>query len=253
MTTVEKESMERTLHIFYRHVHQRADARSRDPNKARPQWFSYEACFRNLLHTIRTDPQGHRVKVKVMFDGDQADLMGDFVSRYLAVEDVNVSFQYIVAGSDHYSSLITYNHAYQTVTQPEDVIYFLENDYMHQMGWVSKVFELVDSQIPAQYWSLYDHKDKYFLPMYADLQSQLFHTATHHWRTTPSTCGTFLVRRETYEQDYDIFRQGIQDYFLFDKLRRERGRTLVTPVPGLSTHSMEGYLSPTVPWEQLIF
>jgi hypothetical protein len=38
---------------------------------------------------------------------------------------------------------------------------------------------------------------------------------------------------------------------LFPKLQDERGRVLLTPVPGLATHCMAGYLSPAVDWQAL--
>jgi len=85
--------------------------------------------------------------------------------------------------------------------------------------------------------------------MYEGLNSKLFVTKTHHWRTAPNTCGTFLLRRKTLIEDLYIWWLEIQDYYLFQTLCINKGRILLTPIPGLATHCMEGYLSPTIDWE----
>ena len=118
--------------------------------------------------------------------------------------------------------------------------------------WVCKGFELYDSNITFDYVSLYDHRDKYFLPMYTELQSRIFHTPTHHWRTAPSSCASYIAEVARFRSDYDIFQLGLPDYYLFNALNQERKRALLTPIPGLSTHAMEGYLSPTVDWASLL-
>ncbi|MBK9443374.1 MAG: hypothetical protein IPN53_19615 [Comamonadaceae bacterium] len=244
--------MDRKLHIFYRHVHIKAERNSRDPKKNRPSWFSYEACFRNLLSTIRNDPNGNRVKLTVMFDGLFEDFMDDFVAGYQANKDLNIDLQFLEAGSDKNSALITLNFIYRSNIPDSDLVYMLENDYMHQSGWVSKLFELYDSEIVKDYVSLYDHRDKYFLPMYEGLQARLFHTDSHHWRTSPSSCGSYISQLFRFRSDYDILQLGLPDYFFFNELIDNRQRVLLTPIPGLSTHCMEGYLSPAVDWPALL-
>ncbi len=243
----------RTLHVFYRHVHQRADKHSRDPNKARPAWFSHEGCFRNLMQTIAADPQGHRVTVTVMYDGHPDDLLTDFVAGYIVSPPagVKLQLQMIEAGSDLNSFLITLTHANRLDLPPDALLYFLENDYLHQPGWVGKVFELYESRVDFDMVSLYDHKDKYILPMYGELTTQLRLSPSHHWRTAPSTCGSFLLAKSALERDFDAFASGKVDYFIFSEVVTRRGRTLLTPIPGLSTHGMEGYTSPNVDWAAL--
>lgn len=241
----------RQIHIFYRHVHVKANARSRDPNKARPDWFSHEACFRNLLDTIARDPLGHRVTVTVMYDGPLEDLQTDFIAPYVASKESGVRLQLLQAGSDRNSFLITLGHANGLPLPDTDVVYFLENDYLHQHGWVSKVFELYDSGQAFDMVSLYDHKDKYILPMYASLTARLLLSRSHHWRTTPSACASFMLSKAALARDHDALASGQTDYYFFREVIENRGRVLLSPIPGLSTHSMEGYLSPNVDWAAL--
>lgn len=241
----------RQLTILFRHVHTKSEKTSRDPNKRRPAWFSHEVCFRNLLSTIRLDPLGHRVKLIVVYDGSVEDFTTDFIVSYYANTSLGLNIQFIRGGSDINSFLIALGLARTTEMPSDDLIYFLENDYLHQYGWISKVFELYDAGIKFDYLSLYDHRDKYHYEMYASLTSKLICSQSHHWRTAPSTCASFILEKGVLDRDYDVFSLGLTDYYFFSKLIGERGRILLTPVPGLATHSMEGYLSPAVNWEKL--
>ncbi len=162
-----------------------------------------------------------------------------------------VSIKIVAAGSNAMSWQVALDQARTAPIADTDLIYFIENDYLHLPGWLEKVFELYVSGIRFDYLSLYDHKDKYFLPMYGELTSRLIVTATQHWRTAPSTCGTFMLRRSTLLEDVGLWAMEVQDHYLFTELCQNRGRVLLTPVPGLATHCMEGYLSPTIDWAQL--
>jgi hypothetical protein len=241
----------RQLHIFYRHVHVKAEAHSRDPGKLRPAWFSHAACWRNLLQTIAADPQGQHVQLHVMYDGTVEDLQTDFIAPYVVNQTLGLQLHLISAGSDKASSLITLAHVRGANLPPQDIVYFLENDYLHQHGWVSKVFELFNGQQAFDYVSLYDHKDKYLLPMYEGLQARLVISGSHHWRSTPSSCASYLVSKAGLDRDYDVLSAGKPDYLFFADLVEGRGRTLLSPIPGLSTHAMRGYLSPHVDWAGL--
>lgn len=233
-------------------MHSKAEQRSRDPNKKRPEWFSYEACFRNLLATIQRDPCGNHVRLTVMFDGTQEEYVDDFVSKYIKNQELGLGLTFLKAGSDVNSWLLTVHDIYHSQIPVGDVVYMLENDYLHHPNWVSKVFELYAANLFFDYVSLYDHGDKYFLPMYDDLTSRVFHSDSQHWRTAPSTCGSFISEITQFRQDYDLFQRPIPDYLLFQTLVNDRQRILLTPIPGLSTHCMEHVLSPVVDWKSFL-
>jgi|Laugresbdmm110sd_1035091.scaffolds.fasta_scaffold02310_3 hypothetical protein len=244
-------TIRRKLNIVYRHAPIRAEKQSRDPNKNRPEWFSYESCFENLITTIEADPQGKNVNITVIFDGTLAEFLDDFIVKYYAQYSDSISFQFVSGGSNGATFLIALDMMKKTCLDDKDIIYFLENDYIHQHGWVSKVYELFESSHSIDIVSLYDHRDKYEYSMYENLSSEIIFTPTHHWRTTPSTCGSFLIEKQEMLKDFDLWTSNIIDYELFPILQNTRSRKLVTPIPGLSTHSMSGYLSPTVDWEKL--
>lgn len=222
------------IHIFYRHY----NIETTD-DKGRPKWFNFQKCFENLLNTI----EGNDVQLHVVMDGD---INSNFISKY---KDSFIGHE-IKAGNDQSSFFQTWEIVKNTQMEKNDLIYFLENDYLHIDGWIEKITELFSTYKLSHYVSLYDHNDKYFLPMYDDLVSKIFVTENHHWRTTPSTCGSFIINHELFESDYDIHTSVVGDHNKFLQLAEERNRMVITPIPGLSTHCMEGLMSPTINWEK---
>ena len=204
------------IHIFYRHYNVQGT-----DNKNRPSWFDYENCYDNLFNSINLNKS---VKINIVYDSKE-DMKSFWETVKIAHKDNS-----IVDG---------------------DLIYFLENDYMHVGGWVDKVLELFQTYNGLDYVSLYDHNDKYFLPMYDNLTSKIFTSSSHHWRTTPSTCGSFITTKQRLNEDFDILSTMRGDHNKWLWLNENRSRFVFTPIPGLSTHCMNGLLSPTIKWEKI--
>jgi hypothetical protein len=223
------------IHIFYRHYNiEKSDY------KNRPQWFDFEKCFINLLNTI----EDKNIDLHLIMDGS---IENNFIKKY---QDKYILHN-IEAKSDQVSFWKTWEIAKQTLINERDLVYFLENDYLHVEGWVEKIIELFQSYQGLHYVSLYDHKDKYFLPMYDDLMSKILVTSSTHWRTTPSTCGSFVINKQVFEEDYNEHTTIAGDHNKFLYLTNSKGRHIITPIPGLSTHCMEGLMSPTINWKQI--
>tara|TARA_R110000796_G_scaffold141134_1_gene257327 strand:+ start:1158 stop:1832 length:675 start_codon:yes stop_codon:yes gene_type:complete len=220
------------IHIFFRHYNI-----SGNDNKGRPLWFDFEKCFINLLSTINDQ----QVDLHVIMDGKiKENWINKYSSKFILHE--------IEAGSDPSSFHQTYEIAKNTKIGEDDLVYFLENDYLHIVGWVDKVKDLFETYNLMHYVSLYDHNDKYF-PHYEDLVSKIIVSPTYHWRTTPSTCGSFIIKKQLFDLDFDIHTTIVGDHNKFIDLYRDRQRLVITPIPGLSTHCMQGLLSPTINWE----
>lgn len=237
------------IHIFYRHVHIKNEGRSRDPDKRRPAWFSHERCFQNFMRTLDQAQNQDGLALTIVYDGTEEDFHTDFIYPYCTVpRQMPVTVKIVNAGEEVRSWLMALTVVRDTPMQDDDLVYFVENDYLHLDGWVDKVRELAVSGIACDYISLYDHQDKYDGAMYADLSAKLFATPSQHWRTAPSTCGTFMVKRKTLMEDLDVWAGKIGEYYKFTHLCNAKGRVVVSPVPGLATHCMTGYLSPTIDW-----
>jgi len=130
--------------------------------------------------------------------------------------------------------------------QDDQMIYLVEDDYLHLAGGPRY---LVEGLQRADYVSLYDHADKYMqhspnpLVTSGGENTKVILTPSTHWKFTNSTTMTFATRAGILRQDQDVFRKHCMhatpaDYYLFRKLA-EKGRTLVTPIPGRSTHCDE--------------
>ena len=221
------------IHIYYRHA-------SNCIVRNRPSWFTFEKCWENLLKTI--DGKDN-INLTLALDGNVED---DFTKNY---QD-----KFELFSTNHGSSLLSYRdllkHIQNTKMDKNDLIYFVENDYLHLDNWVDKVIDLFLCYESLNYVSLYDHNDKY-MPMYDNLASKIITSKTHHWRTTPSTCGTFIITRDMFDKDYDVWESAVGDHNTFMYLNQERQRYVLTPIPGLATHCMEGLLSPTIKWETI--
>jgi len=139
----------------------------------------------------------------------------------------------------------------------EDIMYIAEDDYLHLPDGKKYIEEGLQK---ADYVSLYDHLDKYTNPSYNPLvkdgseETRVFITESIHWKYTNATTGSFAAKIKTIRQDQDVFLKFChprfkfpQDFSIFRELITQRGRTLITPIPGKSSHiGLE--MSPFIDW-----
>jgi hypothetical protein len=226
-------------------------------SKVRPQWFDFEKCFKNLLKTISYTPNGlskqSDIEIHVIYDVTRGGLANNWIWKYFNEGKNNIIFHQIEGGTMEKAAIGMYELAkgLSFHMDDEDIFYFLENDYLHSPGWITKVKTLFNEFNGLNYVSLYDHNDKYFLPQYNDLVSKIIVTPDHHWRTTPSTCGSYLCTKKTFLEDYDTHTKIMGDHNKWVYLQEQKGRFVLSPIPGLSTHVMTGLMSPAIDWEEI--
>lgn len=209
-------------------------------HKERLPGFSQEKCFRNLLATIDFD----KANLTCLFD------RANDSPHYLDSYENTIRFE---GGSEAASFLFLLDLIEQKQFPPHTLIYLVEDDYLHREGWPDVLLE--GFSIPeADYVTLYDHRDKYFEPMYRKLSSKIFATKSCHWRTAPSTTHTFATRVETLLKDLNIHRKFSMnrkisaDHQKFLALQK-KGRTLLSSIPGYSTHAEPKFASPCIDWK----
>lgn len=230
------------VHVFVRHT-------SHSHGKFRPDWFSYEECFKNLLSIIDENS-----KLTVFFDGDFTD---HFVNNY------NVNIVHINEGTETKSFTEMINQVQLLDIPDDEIVYFVEDDYIHKQGSLNILREVFEST-NVDYASLYDHPDKYIPGYYQHFaqgfQVQVFPTKSVHWRTTPSTTNTFAMKFSTLKRDYQTHLKFSnfekvgpisQDHRKFCELWNS-GKSLVTPIPGYSTHIENNMLSPCIDWIKVL-
>ena len=217
------------IHILYRHTEHISGV-----GKQRPPEFTYNKCLNNILNTIEGNED---ITFHLLYDG-KCTIKDDRIHQVVE----------FTGGSDKDSFYYTWHYAKNLSLQGKDLVYFLENDYLHLPGWYEKVIDLYSSFNVPGYVTLYDHLDKYTLEMYSELQSQIYVTKSSHWRTVPSTCGSFIINKQILEEDYDIHTSMCSDHDKFIHLGNTRNRIVINPIPGLSTHCESQFMTPVVDW-----
>ncbi len=155
--------------------------------------------------------------------------------------------------------------------RPSEIVYLLEDDYLHKPGSARALTEALGI---ADYATLYDHPDKYigaeqggpnpYVVQGAE-QSRVWLTPSCHWKQTNSTTMTFAAKVKTLSEDRDIWweftsRGFPNDFGAFQRLQGlgswenslfGKNRVLISALPGLSTHAETAWLSPLSDWDQI--
>ena len=176
------------IRVFQRHCNFSTNSH----NKPRPEWFDREKIFDSFISTL-----DERVDYTAFHDSGN----GNIEDHFLIGKEVKIITE--KGGNDAQSFLNVLNYVIKQNYDDNDIIYFLEDDYLHKQGWIDIMLEGFE-YIGADYYTLYDHPDKYYLPMYESLQSKIIATPSIHWRTTPSTTNTYACKLETLKKHLDI-------------------------------------------------
>lgn len=238
------------IHVINRHC----KFSNLSANKPRPAYFSREKCLINLWKTSRHHQVQGTINFHYLFDGDLTD---HFLLKHKQQNRI-INFN---AGTGAKSFLFALDYAMKVVTNPEDIIYFLEDDYLHKPNWPFILEEGIQLD-PNGYVSLYDHPDKYpgseeYTSMYTNLVSSILVSNSLHWRTVYSTTDTFAITKKNLEKNIDIFK--LFSTYAPHSMDHDRGLyltknnllTLRTCMPGYSTHMESAYMSPLIDWETI--
>jgi hypothetical protein len=142
-----------------------------------------------------------------------------------------------------------------------DYVYFCEDDYIHRQNSM-KV--LLEGLARADYVSLYDHADKYipaskggnpYIDDDGTEETRVGVTESCHWKLTNSTTMTLATSVKVLKEDRKIWDTGTSetyphDFNMFIQLR-QMGRSLITPIPGYSTHCEEKWKAPLIDWSKV--
>lgn len=214
-------------------------------NKLRPEWFNREKIFDSLMLTL-----DERVEYTAFHDSGNGKIENHFLNK----KNVNKVSKNGGNGAQSFLNLLDY--VMDQNYHDDDIIYFIEDDYIHKQGWVDI---LIDGfkYIEADYYTLYDHPNKYYPELIDKFPTHLFVTPTSHWRTTVSTTNTFACKVKTLKKHYNIHIQycdleakWVKDHDKFTHLW-SIGSNLLSCIPGYSSHVEENMLSPTIDWSKI--
>lgn len=213
-------------------------------NKIKPDYINNENCLKNFVSVFGNQ------NLHIIADNCSNGTL-NMIAKYNHPNRIqNVSVGH---GAGTFNLALDY-----ALTLPEDeVIYFLENDYLHVKG--SKEVLLEGINLGSTFVSLYDHPDKYIdgiNPYVSDggEETKVFLSKSCHWKLTNSTTMTFASKVSYLKQFEPILRHYTStthphDFDMWIELRAQ-GASLITPIPGYSTHGESAWLSPLINWKQ---
>ena len=224
-------------------------------NKVKPEYINNSDCFHNAIN--RASDLLSLSDWHVIADNVGEDTKKKIIEAY-GIPSQNIDYVSVGHGAG------TFNLALDKALTFEDdeVVYFLENDYLHKTGYDAVLQEAFDCG--ADYATLYDHPDKYIPASrggnpYVDEDggevTKVYVSKTCHWKLTNSTTMTFAAKVKTLKQDEEVLRKWTNtthpdDFQMFLELR-DRGRSLLSSIPGYSTHGETAWLSPLTDWRKI--
>jgi len=228
------------IEVFLRHCYY-SDLKYSTQN--RPEWWDKQKVFENFQKTLNKENTNYTI----VYDKHYGLKEETFLKSEENVYEID-------CGKESLSFCETLDYILSQNFDDETIIYFLEDDYVHRPNW-DKI--LIDGfNLPIDYVTLYDHGDKY-QEMYKDFMTKVLITHHSHWMPTPSTTNTFAVKFKTLKQDYQIHKKystGYEPSFDHGKFieLNQRGRNLISCIPGYSTHCHSEFLSPCIDWEKYL-
>jgi len=229
------------IEVFLRHCYY--SKIQEQPNKERPEWWNKQKVFQNFKNTHNSETTNYTI----IYDEFYGKIEDTFLSKEENVHIIN-------AGGEAKSFLRTLEYVLQKDFDDDTIIYFLEDDYVHRPNW--DVILQEGFNLPVSYVTLYDHKDKY-TEMYSDLMSKILITENSHWKPVPSTTNTFATKFKTLKEDKKIHYQHsfnvepTADHQKFLDLN-QKGKYLISCLPGYSTHAVKEWISPCINWSKYL-
>ncbi len=158
----------------------------------------------------------------------------------------------------------TFNLAldYALKLNSEDVVYFVENDYIHKPKSNKIIYEALN--LGADYVTLYLHPDKFISPQNGGnpnvdsdggYLTKMYRGESELFALFDSTTMTFAAKVKTLKDDEQTLRSFTlgtypRDYEMFTALK-QKGKALLCPLNSYSTHGESLYLAPFTDWSNI--
>lgn len=243
------------LHVIYRTCQLPNKNKERpdwmDNSGFRPEWFNKENAFKSILNEL-----GRHDYLHVLFDGYSEN---HFLEKYLK-DTVNTNFKFLEfdGGSDahSYKFCLEYIEQCEHITS-NDLIYLVEDDYLHNKGWKEILWEAFDTGA-TEYWTLFDHPDKYSNDINEIEACKVFVGKNCYWRTATSTTNTIAFKMQTFLDQKRVHYESCDteagmtwDHQKFIQLKDEFNARISYPIPGYSTHLDKRTLSSFINWQNV--
>jgi len=215
-------------------------------NKVKPNYINNINCLKNALQEFNEDTNEWLII---------ADNIGEKTEQLIR-EVYKGDLKKVSIGN----GAGTFNLAMDEALEcKQNFVYFLENDYLHRKNSNKVLIEGL--KLGADFISLYDHPDKYIdgVNPYIDGGGEItkvFLSDSCHWKLTNSTTMTFATSINQLKESENVLRKWTStthphDFEMWIELR-ELNKTLITPIPGYSTHGESQWLSPLMDWSTVV-
>jgi len=223
--------------------------------KEKPDYIDNRKCLDNFLRNfmeLKNTDKCFTEDIIII-----ADNVSDETYEWVKDKNLNVERTTLGSGAQSFNyvlkKVLDFNRNY--------VVYLVEDDYLHLKN--ARKILLEGIKMGADYVSLYDHPDKYingnqggnpYVENGGEM-TQVFKSDSCHWKLTNSTTMTFASTVDNMKRDKEILQKWTtgtypEDFKMFLDLR-ENGRSLITPLPGYSTHGETKWLSPFTDWSKV--
>jgi len=214
-------------------------------SKVKPEYINNENCLKNAVDVFKDNDW-------LVIADNVSQETGTMIQKYVPKSDIH----YALKGS----GAETFNLALDTALtyDDEEIIYFIENDYLHKPGSEKVIKEGLD--LGASFVTLYDHPDKYMDPSRGGNpyckggaeDTRVYLSKSSHWKITNSTTMTFAAKVKTLREVEPILRKHTtgtypRDFDMFLELR-ENNHILISSIPGYATHGETAWLTPLIDW-----
>jgi hypothetical protein len=212
-------------------------------NKVKPDYINNENCLKNFVNIFGEQD------MQVIADNISQETR-DMICKYIHPSKIT----YVSCGD----GAKTFNLALDMALKYEDneIIYFVENDYIHLKGSPEILQEGFD--LGAPYITLYLHPDKFIPPQWGGnpevdtdggYPTKIYRGHTELWGVFNSTTMTFASTVSTLKSDEDILRKHTSgthpnDFQMFLELRNTNQKILICPLNTYSTHGETLWLAP---------
>jgi hypothetical protein len=226
-------------------IYYRISDKGRRDNK--PDYINLTDCLVNFCKHFNIND------ITVIADNCETDTI-DMITTYIPKSQIIIT---TLGNSGSFQFAL--KHIIDQKFDDETIIYMIEDDYLHCNG--SKQI-LIEGFKHGDYVSLYDHPDKYLYngcpnPYVHDggEYTKVFLTENSHWKYSNSTTMTFATKMKTLTEDYATILLYCHDnipydFSMFCDLIQQKGRKLVTPLPGMATHGQLPMFSPLRDWSK---
>ena len=211
-------------------------------NKVKPDYINNESCLANATKVLEG------AIFHVIADNTSPET-NDMIQKYITKDSV----EYVSKGNGASTFNLALNKA--LTYDDDEIIYFIENDYIHLPNSLKIIEEGI--KLGAPYVTLYLHPDKFIPPQQGGnpevdetggYLTRIYRGETELFGMFNSTTMTFASTVRNLKEDESILRKWTSethpdDFRMFLELR-DKGKALMCPLNTYSTHGETAWLAP---------